>query len=197
MKRFIIKLKEGKYLWLFIAIILAISILWIRGCFIAYPNLSSVVGAALELFGSAIVFISIDQKLEVFGRKKMIPSVIEYFKSLFVIRNHELTFENAGIKIKVGSAMLSIQRTPEHSFEDIIKYINEQRDQLRKEIEFERKNRIEDMQEQSELFNKKLMKIEKEHVELRNKVHKSVTPNPFFDLLGIGCIILGILLSAF
>lgn len=192
-------LKEGKYLYIFL-ILLLFSVFMnqldrIPIGFGLEDNLR-IYGLALQITGTYFVIRALSGKLNLFEGYGLKGFVRDYFKR-FPCR---LKKKSASVTIEPGKIVLRggevrVKGTPKEDLKEVIKYFQEEINFLHRELKKTHRELNNSIGAVKKSVNEIDGKFEQKITETNHKIKSSTVSNVWEEIFGIACLILGVILA--
>jgi hypothetical protein len=177
---------SGKKFWFFIILIIGL---------IPFTRLYEYFGVGLQLFGIIAIVIGINKKINFFNHES---SIKYHFKGFPRLKPKHHIVNLSGTIHATSSASATLTkgiRKPDQSFLDIIRYIDENLNQLTQQIS----NTKTDFNNQITVLTKQLndhkQQLDSSIAEVEKKLVVSNTSDISLELFGAGCLAAGLLFS--
>jgi len=182
-------LYEGKLFWTFILMIVVISIL---------PCGHIYFGTGLQLLGMIIIVIGINNKIRLFTKESPIKYHFKYFGRFpsFMPRIHNLNISDSVVAQSIESIDISQRaRKPEQTYEDLIRYIDEEVKYINHQISSIRTNLNEQIIDLTKKLNEQKQQIDANINNVEKIIELSNTSDISLELFGAACIAAGLIFS--
>jgi hypothetical protein len=184
---------EGKYLYIFLTLLILPLIL--RKFEINETGIK-IYGLFLQILGALPLILSLIDKSLLFGKDPFLKSLIKYFSRFPGKLNRKAENSNASSSgITITAFDPRVKLTPNESFEDIIRYLEEEINYLEERISHdydELNKKIYDLTKKIESHDRS---IKKNLNELEVKIQTTNVSNVGRDYFGIFTLVYGIILA--
>ncbi len=189
LKRLSIWFYKGIYFWLYLTLIIGLSF---------YSNLYSYFGIVLQFIGIITIVLGINKKIRFFNNENPIKYHLKYFNRLPGFKpKHRVLNMSATIHghSSMNAELTEGIRKPDHSFSDIIRYIEEKDDQITKRILTTKTDYNDQITELKQLLISQQQQSNSKITEVEKKLVGSNTSDISLELFGSGCIAAGLVFS--
>jgi hypothetical protein len=196
MKKYINWFLEGKFLYIYLVLLI---LAWKLDDFdigIKTDGNIRLYGLFLQIIGSVSLIYSLRDKLILFKGWKLTDFFIDYFKRFPFNKMHNTSYLQGSINIHTTvNGNLRKDGKPKENFQDIIKYFNEEIEDLHKLLVDLKKDLKSDVKRIDGELSEHKAKICKELNETKMLISDSSVSNIWLDLFGIFSIITGLIFA--